>query len=285
MYGPNLMIGAPDRALVATGSGGSWQANYPGSSMTDSRVTEVSRSSDLVLTSTKRSFDLGAAYTIRIVHASNHNAPQAGLWRIRAGTAAGLHDLYDSDWIDCHAITYGETGVEWLAPDWWGAGLDTGVYGCPYALTHILSADVVARYWSVEWDATMSAEAYLQVGRLVLCPAFQPRRGAVYGIDHGAIDGSVKTKLKTGGFAAEEARAARRVTFSLPVIGTGTEEYRLRDILRRQRTIRDVVYVPNPSDPVRTQMTGFLGTLDELRGVRRVSRDVNAIDLQITESL
>ena len=285
MFGPNLMIGAPDRVLDALITGGSWAAGYGASSMQDRRVTEVARSSSLLLTATKVTIDLGAAYTIRIAHASNHNAPQAGLWRIRAGTAAGLHDLYDSDWVDCHAITYSETGVEWLAPDWWGAGLDTGVYGCPYALTHILPADVVARYWSVEWDATASTEAYLQVGRLVLCPAFQPRRGAIYGADHGHIDGSTKTKLITGGFSAMEARAPRKTAFSLPIVGTGAEEYRLRDILRRQRTVRDVVYIPNPADPVRTQMTGFLGTLDELRGVRRMSRDANAIDLQMTESM
>jgi len=96
--------------------------------MTDERVTEVSRSTDLLLASTKRSFDLGAARTLRMVAAVNHNAPHDATWRIRAGSSAGLHDLYDSDWVACHAITYGEDGIEWLAPTWWGDGVDTGVY-------------------------------------------------------------------------------------------------------------------------------------------------------------
>lgn len=100
------MLGWPDRALAATISGGSWASGYGASAMKDARVTEVARSSDLTLTSTKVSIDLGAARTIRLISAVNHNANEAALWRIRAGTAAGLHDLYDSDWVDCHAITY-----------------------------------------------------------------------------------------------------------------------------------------------------------------------------------
>lgn len=282
---PTVMLGWPDRALEATGSGGSWEATYPGSAMTDERVTEVSRSTDLLLASTKRSFDLGAARTLRMVAAVNHNAPHDATWRIRAGSSAGLHDLYDSDWVACHAITYGEDGIEWLAPNWWGDGVDTGVYGCPYNLLHVLSEDVVARYWSVEWDATTSAESYLQVGRLVMCPTYQPEYNAVYGITRGMVDASAKTRLATGGFVAQPGRTARTVQMSLPATGVGAEEYRIREMMRRQRTVSDVYYVPNPGLPERSQVYGFLGTMTELTGMKRVAYGLNSVDVQLTERL
>lgn len=285
MYGPNLMLGAPDLALAGTFSGGSYLAGYGASAMGSREVTSVARSSDLTLASTKVIVDLGAAYTFQAIAEVNHNLPQDAQRAFKFGSSSGGSEVGSVAMEEVWAIDWSETGVAWLAPDWWGAGLDTGVYGNPYLCPKILPEPVTARYVTVEWDARTSAESYLQIGRLVICPVFQSRHGAIYGIDHGGIDGSTKTKLKTGGFAVEEARAARRVTFSLPVIGTGAEEYRLRDIMRRQRTVRDVLYISNPSDPQRMQMTSFLGTLDELRGMRRVSRDVNAIDLQITESL
>ena len=87
---PVVMLGWPDRALDATITGGSWAAGYGAASMQDERVTEVARSSNLLLASTQVALDLGAARTIRLISAHNHNAPQAGLWRIRAGSAQGL---------------------------------------------------------------------------------------------------------------------------------------------------------------------------------------------------
>lgn len=285
MFGPNLMLGAPDRALDATASGGSYRSGYGAASMCDVRVTEVARTTDLTLASTQVILDLGAAYTFQAIAEINHNLPQDAQRALSFGTTSGGSEVGSVAMEDVWAIPWSETGVEWNAPNWWGAGLDTGIYGNPYICPKILSAPVTARYVKVEWDVRTSAEAYLQVGRLVVCPVFQPRRGAVYGIDHGRVDGSTKTKLKAGGFAAEEARAPNRVTFSLPIIGTGAEEYRLRDILRRQRTVRDVLYISNPSDPLRMQMTSFLGTIDELRGARRISHDANSIDLSITERM
>lgn len=285
MFGPNLMLGAPDRALAGTFSGGSYRAGYGASAMGSAEVTSVARTTDLTLASTQVIVDLGAAYTFQAIAEINHNLPQAAQRALSFGTTSGGSEVGSVAMEDVWAITWSETGVEWLAPDWWGGGLDTGIYGCPYIAPKILPAPVTARYVKVEWDVRTSAEAYLMVGRLVICPVFQPRRGAVYGIDHGRIDGSTKTKLKAGGFAAEEARAPSRVSFSLPIIGTGAEEYRLRDILRRQRTVRDVLYISNPADPVRMQMTSFLGTIDELRGARRISHDANSIDLSITERM
>jgi len=279
------MLGWPDRALDATITGGSWAAGYGAASMQDERVTEVARSSNLLLASTQVALDLGAARTIRLISAHNHNAPQAGLWRIRAGSAAGLHDVYDSGWVNCHAITYSETGIEWMAPTWWGAGVDTGVYGCPYMLLHVTPDDVIARYWSVEWDATTSTESYLQVGRLVLCPAYQPEYSAVYGITRGMVDASVKTRLATGGFVAQPGRAARTVQMSLPATGVGAEEYRIREMMRRQRTVSDVLYVPQPGLPERSQVHGFLGTMSELSGIKRIAFNLNSVDIQLTERL
>lgn len=285
MFGPNLMLGAPNRAIAATFTGGSYRSGYGASAMGSTSVTSVARTTDLTLASTKVLIDLGAAYTFQAIAEINHNLPQDAQRALKFGTTSGGSEVGSVAMEDVWAIEWSETGVEWLEPDWWGAGLDTGVYGNPYLCPKVLPAPVTARYVEVDWDVRGSTRDHLQVGQLVICPLFQPRRGAIYGIDAGHTDGSVKTKLKTGGFSAEEARAPRGVSFSLPVIGTGAEEYRLRDLLRRQRTVRDVLYISNPSDPVRLQMTSFLGTLDELRGVRRLSHDANAIDLKLTEKM
>ncbi len=118
-----------------------------------------------------------------------------------------------------------------------------------------------------------------------MCPVYQPEYGTVYGVTRGMSDSSVRTRLATGGFVAQPGRTARSVQMSLPATGVGAEEYRVREMMRRQRTVSDVLYIPNPGLPERSQVYGFLGTLSELTGMRRVAYGINSVDLQITERL
>lgn len=286
----NLMLGWPNRAdpdaYTVTATGGSWRADpYERSNMLDPDVSKVARSTDKTVTSTKVLIDLGTARTIRVLSELQHNFPQGAQRKVSAGTTSGGTNLYAGSWHDVWGITFAEGGVEWQdTEDWWGPEIDASVYGNPFAGFCILPSDVTARYWTVEWNVSgLGDDDYLQIGRLIMCPVYQPDRNAIYGLTDGWVDHSTKAKLDSGGNIVYARRASRTVEFGLPATNRGTEEYRIHEMLRRQRTGGEVLYVPDPEKLERCQMRGFLGQLEQLSGMQTHIYKRRSIAIRLTE--
>jgi hypothetical protein len=56
-------------------------------------------------------------------------------------------------------------------------------------------------------------------------------------------------------------------------------------MLRMQRTIGDILYVPYPYEPDKRQIKGFLGRLEELSGMNTIGYLRRSIGLKLTEKL
>lgn len=286
----NIMLGWPNLIGQATLSGGTWaSAPFARANMQLTEVTKVARTTGITTGATQFQMDFGTAKRIAVLAEINCNAPEGTLRRVSAGTTAGASDVYAGGWEDFHGITYSEDGIEFLAPEWWGDDLDSNVYSNPYIGVLPLGRDVTARYWKVEYDLTGATSpipvSYLQIGRFFIGPVYQPEFNAVYGLVEGMVDHSTHQKLDSGGIVTYERRAARTVQFEFPMTNAGEEEYRIREMLRRQRTGGDVLYVPYPSHPDKRQIKGFLGRLDELSGMNSIGYMRRSIGLKLTEKL
>lgn len=80
-------IGYPNRIDAATLSGGSWEASLPRDNLKTRYLSQVARSTDDALASTKFTADLGSDRVIRSVGLMSHNLSLAALVRVRARTA------------------------------------------------------------------------------------------------------------------------------------------------------------------------------------------------------
>ena len=282
----NIMLGWPQRAASATLSAGSWDATFADDNMLLAETAKVARSTNDLKTSTQIRIDLGAAKTIRVISEHQHNFTQAAKRKVSAGTTAGASDVYAGDWEDVFDLTWAETGIEWQDEDnWWGPEIDSTIYGCPFMGLCVLPSDTSARYWTIEWDIEAGSLSYLQIGRLFMGPAYQPEFNAVYGLVDGWKDYSTQAQLEAGGIVSYPRRAARTVEFSFPMTGRGDEEYRIREMLRLQRTGGDVLYIPDPARLGQSQMKGFLGRLSELSGMSTHLYRRRSIDLRMVEKL
>ena len=282
----NIILGWPNLIDQATLSGGTWASSPFGlANMQLSEITKVARTSGITTGATQFQLDFGSAKRIAVLAEINHNAPEGTLRRVSAGTTAGSSDVYAGDWEDFHGITYAEDGIEFLDGAWWGNGMDPFTYGNPYIGVLPLLRDVTARYWKVEYDLSASTVSHLQIGRFFIGPVYQPEFNAVYGLVDGMIDYSTHQRLDSGGIVTYERRAARTVQFEFPLTNAGAEEYRIREMLRRQRTGGEVLYVPYPGDPDKRQIKGFLGRLDELSGMNSIGYLRRSIGLKLTERL
>jgi len=279
------MLGWPNLADGATLSGGTWASSpFARANMQSPESALVARTTGITTAATQFQADFGAAVRLRVIAEIRHNAPEGTLRRISAGTTAGASDVYAGGWEDFHGIAYDEEGIEFQA-EWWGAELSAFNYGNPYIGVEPLPWDVTARYWKIEYDLSASSVSHLQIGRLFMGPALQTEFNAVYGLVDGAVDYGQIQQLPNGGIVTYPGRVARTVQFEFPLIRAGAEEYRIREMLRRQKTTGDILYVPYPYEPDKRQLKGFLGRMQELSGINTIGYIRRSIGLKPTEKL
>lgn len=279
------MLGWPNLSDGATLSGGTWASSpFALANMQSPESALVARTTGITTAATQFQVDFGAAVRLRAIGEIRHNAPEGTLRRVSAGTTAGDDDVYAGDWRDFHGITYSEAGVEFQS-EWWGPELSAFNYGNPYPGIEVLPWDVTARYWKVEYDLSASAVSHLQIGRLFMGPVYQPEYNAVYGLVDGMVDNSQIQQLPNGGIVTYPGRVARTVQFEFPLTNAGAEEYRIREMMRRQKTTGDILYVPYPYEPDKRQLKGFLGRMQELSGMNTIGYMRRSIGLKLTEKL
>jgi len=80
-------------------------------------------------------------------------------------------------------------------------------------------------------------------------------------------------------------RVARTVQFEFPLTNAGAEEYRIREMMRRQKTTGDILYVPYPYEPDKRQLKGFLGRMQELSGMNSIGYMRRSIGLKLIEKV
>lgn len=215
---PNRIDADPKYATVAF-SGGAWEPDLPLTNLAVASLSDVARSVDVALSSTRFWVDLGRTRDISVFAIpwmrgymdGAEVAPPKSL-TIRARAFPAMDDTLtaisgsDTDWQDLCPVTYPlGTLPTWhpsfvdgkMSDEEWDELHSTGG-GMPY--WHLWDTPVIARYWLVEIDASTSGYDAIDIPRAVFAPGHQYTVNFAYG---GSLEWEDPTQVETSMGGAE----------------------------------------------------------------------------------
>lgn len=246
----NCLFAYPDRTLSATLTGGSWSAALPLANLKERLTTKVARSNNALAASTQFDLDLGAPRNLRLLALLYSNLSTTATVRWRLYSDSGYTQLVH------------DTGA--LLVPWAALGAETLADWRP-DFHLVLPSTLTARYLRVEILDTGNAAGYIELGRALAMPAWQPAVNLAWGnpirYDHGAT--TIERALGGPRYAARR-RGLRAQTVQLDHLDADEAH---QAILEMQRTLgRDgelyFVHDPDQSDIWRRQRS-YLATLEE----------------------
>lgn len=216
--------------------------------------------------------------------ANNHDFAVVSFFA--AGSWNEAPTLYDSGILDAFPPVEEFGALPWGEFQWGGA-LPAEIAG---ALTpqvfHICTEVVQGRYYSVEvFDAT-NVDGYIDVGRAMIGPYFQPSLNMDYGYSLGYEDESVTDKSRGGQLYAELHNVFRAQRFSFSNM---SESEALSQVLfylqRRLGTTGDFLFIPFPMRPELAYITAIYCRMRSLPPVYNSAFDQWQTQFELEELL
>lgn len=281
----NILFGWP--LSSPTLSGGSWPTLTLANLLTDD-LAAVARSGTASNADTIINIDHGAAVATSVIALVRHNMRSAATWRIRLGNDATFAT---------HAYDSGTIAV-W--PEQWATGVLPN--GNPNATTRLLTdaqinalnpprdavhvfTEVTARYRRIEIFDSSNADGYVQIGRLVDAPRFQPTDNMAVGSELGFIPGTqVGNSLANSRFYRRRPKGrSLSVNFQFLPFDEGIAV--VRDMVEQLDQSGQFYIVADPSDAPNLQRQSFLATLRQLSSVAYAAAGRTAVPLVADEVL
>jgi hypothetical protein len=213
----NVTIAYRNWADDGTFSSGSWAASLPLTNFQDQQPTKKARSSDATTASTKFDIDLGSAKVTALVAMIHHNCSQSATWRVRiSNDNTFATSLSDSGWVDVWPDAEVFGALMWGEFNWNGKldATEAADFG-PIGYYYLGSSPVIGRYIRVEVSDTANADGYVEAGRVMVSPIFQPAKNLAYGWSMEFIDDSKKTISRGGQSYVDVIQKRRRLTIPL----------------------------------------------------------------------
>lgn len=282
------MLGFPNRADQATLSGGAWTAGLPRALLQNRVIGKTARTIDAALTSTQFNIDLGAAKKTQLISLRNHNFSLNARYRITAAADAGYTALtYDSTWLNVWPVVYPYGSLEWEDDNFWsGQYTDEEAEGYVTELDHILPAQKLSRYWRIEINDTGNAAGYVQVGRLFIGPAWQPKVNMSY--DGTSLAWETKTAVNEaiGGAEYFQRRTPYRVQhLALDWLEQDEAFSQAFELMRRAGLDQEILWIYDPDDTVHALRRRFLCRIRTLSAIENPYTTINKTAFELKELL
>lgn len=284
-----IMFGWPMLSNVGTLSGGAWLTALPLANLQNSELGRVARSTNTDLASTIINHTYSAATALSVVALVRHNMRSAATWRIRASAVSDFAStVYDSGVLNV-----------------WGPQWPAGVLpeGHPNAATRLLTdaqivaldpprdavhvppTEVSARYWRIELTDTSNTDGYVQVGRLVLAPRFQPAYNFAVGAEFGFIDHTTVNTALNGARYYDVRPKGRSMSMQFQHLPDRQAYTVVRDMLEQLGQAGQVYVITDPDDVESLQRRSFLATVRQLSAVQYAAAGYSSIPLVVDEVL
>lgn len=283
----NILFGWPIISDTATLSGGSWLAGLPLTNLATAALGTVARSTTDANADTIINVDHGSAKAVSIVAMVRHNMRSAATWRIRGGSDVTFAtNTYDSGTISVWPVQWPTNvlpaghpnAATRLLTDAQISALDP-----PRDAVHVLATEVTARYWRIEFFDTTNSDTYVQAGRLIMAPRFQPTYNMDVGAEFGFVGGT------TVGYALSRTRfydvrpKGRTLALSLSMLSDNEAVAVVRDMVEDLGQDGQVYVVSNPADTESLQRRSFLANLRELSAVQYAAAGYASMPLVLDE--
>lgn len=190
---------------AGTLSGGSWQASLPLSNIRTQDIMRVARSATAAEADAQFRIDFGTTITryISLLLLLNHNLTSAGEYRVTFGANAdGSAPAVDTGLLDAWRPVVVFGAGPWGSFGWDGLTYPDG-FVAPPTIRHRFAPIVQVgagghRYMHLYLKDTSNPAGFLQVGRVLGGPVWQPEVGADFGISMQWVDPSEVTRTRGG---------------------------------------------------------------------------------------
>jgi hypothetical protein len=247
----NALFVTVNRADAGTYTAGSQVGSLPVTNLADRQLTKVWRTSSVTASVTWFQVDLGASYILHAFALLAHNISQSGRWRVRISNEALMAStVYDSGSQLAWPTIGGFGSLPWGAFQW--GGLLSATEAAEYTISsfHIMPSSLTARYVRVDVADEQNGSTFIEAGRFIAGPSYQPTLNIEYGWEIGFEDTSIITKSMGGQTYIDERARYRVIRFTLSNIDQVELYHNIFDYLDRRRGIvGDVLFIPQPSEP------------------------------------
>lgn len=238
-------------------------STLPVTNLQDIQIVKVWRSNSA--TSAEINVDLGSQKIMDFFALIAHNLTTSATVRWRLSNDNFSTTLYDSGAVDAWSPVEQFGGSPWGVFTWGGLpSADTiGLYNA--STFTLLPSPQIARYIRLNIEDSGNAAGYVEAGRLIAGPAYQPTINYSNGVSFEFVDDSRVTKSRGGQVFVDEVRKYRRVTFRLNHLPESEIFNNIFNNVDRIKGVsKDVLVIPQPSDSATWLTQNIYGRLAEV---------------------
>ena len=223
-------------------------ATLPIENLQDRQIVRIWRNTQ---TTAQIDIDFGSARIVNFAALVKHNISQTGTIRWRFSNVADFSTTaYDSGVVDAWPIVEEFGTLPW-GVFIWGGYLNPEV-AANYTIStfDILQTPIQARYFRIDISDPTNADGYIQAGRLLSGPAYEPSINYANGVSFEFVDESRITKSRGGQTFVDEVERFRRMQFEL--INLPEQEIFgniFNQVDRLRGVAQDILIIPQPDDP------------------------------------
>lgn len=187
-------------------SGGSWEASLPLSNIRTQDIMQVARSASAAEAHAQFRIDFGTTYTryISLFLALGHNLTKTGQYRITFGANAdGTTPTVDTTLTNAWRPVVVFGAGPWGSFSWDGDATYEAGFVSPPTIRHRFAPAIQVgngghRYMHVYLKDTSNPAGFIQLGRVLGGPPWQPEIGQDFGCSVGWVDPSEVTRTRGG---------------------------------------------------------------------------------------
>lgn len=275
------IIGYQNRIDEAVLGGGNWQA--PLTNIQNRELQVKARSTDLLPASTLIDIDLGAYRVTSMLGVAAHNLSSDATYRVTAGTAAGLSDLYDSGLIEAWPAAYATDELEWEDDNFWDGRIsEEDRIGYNACLT-LQMPTVGAQFLRLEIFDSTNPAGYVELGRIFIGQKFEPKRGFEVGASIGYVDESEVEASLQGVEYFREIQMHRVANLTAPVMGKNEAFSAVFEMQRKTGITKEVMIIGDPDDAAEQLRQSFIGRLQQVSPIVHTAYDLHSVGFEIKE--
>lgn len=285
----NIQFGYPNRTDEGTLSGGAWMASLPLTNLQDRVIAHVTRSSDLLLGSSKFDLNLGQPRWIGALALMGHNLSVTAKVRITgADSQANLTaaPAYTSGWVNVWPTgAIPQDMLEWEDDNFWLGTLTAeqrAAYNTPF--THTFTRTSL-QWWRVEIDDTGNPAGYVQLGRLFVSDLWAPTYNYSYGADLGLEDRTGAEESLGGVEYFDDQAKYRVVRLSLDWLSMDETYARVIEMQRMLGSKGELLVIPDADDATHGFRRTLVGRLLRINPARHSRHDTYQATVEIKELL
>ena len=245
----NMIIAATNYVdLAASISADDEVATLPVENLQDRQIVKIWRNTQ---TTAQIDIDFSQGRIIDFAALIKHNISQTGTIRWRFSNVSNFATTqYDSGIVDAWPVVEEFGTLPWGVFTWGGYLNPQVAANYTISTFDVLDNAVQARYFRINISDPDNADGYLQAGRLLSGPSYQPSINYANGVEFEFIDESRITKSRGGQTFVDGVERFRRMRFELVNIPEAEIFGNIFNQVDRLRGVaQDILIIPQPDDP------------------------------------